>query len=214
MLAVSGQAYPDYRVHPNFSRRMERLFKALTGKAPWYEYPRLWHTKGETLRESASLKAAPTWTDTRSCWQQSRQSSVGHHRRQCGVCAACMLRRMSMFAAGIDEPPETYIWERLSAMDFEEGAAQGFVHITPAMRHYAIAGVLHMDHLADLAESPAHARTIHRAARDTAEALERDSVSVEQQLHSLLERHAAEWRAFRRALGPSSFVSKLASVNL
>ena len=62
---------------------------------------------------------APAWTDTRSCWQQSRQSSVGHHRRQCGVCAACMLRRMSMFTAGIEEPAETYVWERLSAARFE-----------------------------------------------------------------------------------------------
>ena len=114
-------------------------------------------------------------------------------------------------AAGIDEPPETYVWERLSAVHFEEGAAQGFVHITPSMRHYGIAGVLHMDHLADLVETPTHARMLRRAARETAEALEGDPVGVEHQLHSLLERHAAEWRAFRRALGPDSFVAKLAS---
>ena len=50
MLAVSGQIYPDYRVHPTFSRRMERLLFALTGRAVHYEYPRLFSTKGETLR--------------------------------------------------------------------------------------------------------------------------------------------------------------------
>jgi hypothetical protein len=30
VIAVSGQAYPDYRVHPAFTKRVERLFKALT----------------------------------------------------------------------------------------------------------------------------------------------------------------------------------------
>lgn len=211
MLAVSGQTYPDFRVHPAFSRKMERLFVGLTGQTLRYEYPRLWSTKGETLRTAAALRDPPSWTDTRSCWQGSRHSSVDHMRRQCGVCAACMLRRMSMFAAGIDEAPETYVWERLSAARLEEGVAAGFVRMTPAIREYAIAGVLHMDHLADMAASPLHARSLARAARLTAAALGRDEVGVQADLRSLLQRHAAEWRAFREALGPDAFVSKLAS---
>jgi hypothetical protein len=211
MLAVSGQTYPDYRVHPTFSRRMERLLMALTGQVVRYEYPRLWSTKGETLGLAASLRSAPSWSDTRSCWQQSRHCSVDGRRRQCGICAACMLRRMSMFTAGIDEPAETYIWERLSAERFEDGAASGFKQITPALREYAIAGVLHMDHMAELSASPLHVRTLRRAARDTAEALNADSGEVEQRLRGMLERHAGEWRVFRRSLGPTSFVTRLAS---
>lgn len=211
MLAVSGQVYPDFRVHPMFSRRMERLFLALTGKAVRYEYPRLWHTKGETLRAATQLAAPPSWSDTRSCWQQSRQCSVDGHRRQCGVCAACMLRRLSMFTAGIDEPSETYVWERLSAERLDDGLAGGFDNITPALREYAVAGVLHMDHLADLVESPLHTRTLRRVARDTAEALDQDPANVEQQLRAMLERHAEEWRAFRKSLGQRSFVAQLAS---
>lgn len=211
MLAVSGQIYPDYRVHPSFSSRMERLLMALTGQQVRYEYPRLWSTKGETLRSASSLKPSPSWADTRSCWQQSRHCSVGGRRRQCGVCAACMLRRMSMFTAGIDEPSDTYIWERLSAERFEDGAAPGFAYATLALREYAVAGVLHMDHLAELAASPLHARSLRRAARDTAEALKGDAVQVEHQLRSMLERHAEEWRAFRRSLSSTSFVTRLAS---
>ncbi len=211
MLAVSGQIYPDYRVHPTFSRRMERLLHAISGKNVRYEYPRLWSTKGETLRAAQALKAAPTWTDTRSCWQQSRHCSVDGRRRQCGICAACMLRRMSMFTAGIDEPAETYIWDNLSAERLEEGAAKGFDGITSKLRAYAVAGVLHMDHLAELAESPLHARSLRRAARETAEALNGDPAEVEQQLREMLGRHAAEWRGFRQSLGPNSFVARLAS---
>ncbi len=211
MLAVSGQIYPDYRVHPTFSRRMERLFHAISGKDVHYEYPRLWSTKGETLRAAQALPKPPTWNDTRSCWQQARHSSVDGRRRQCGVCAACMLRRMSMFTAGIEEPAETYIWERLTTSRLEDGVAAGFDKITSKMRSYAVAGVLHMDHLADLAESPLHARSLRRAARETAEALDVDPAEVEQQLREMLGRHAAEWRAFRQALGADSFVVRLAS---
>lgn len=214
MLAVSGQIYPDYRVHPTFSRRMERLLHAISGRDVHYEYPRLWSTKGETLKAAQALQKAPTWADTRSCWQQARHSSVDGRRRQCGVCAACMLRRMSMFTAGIEEPADTYIWERLTASRLEDGVAAGFDKITSKMRSYAVAGVLHMDHLADLAESPLHARSLRRAARETAEALDEDPLAVEQQLREMLGRHAAEWRAFRQALGPDSFVGRLASARL
>lgn len=211
MLAVSGQIYPDYRVHPTFSRRMERLLYAISGKDVQYEYPRLWSTKGETLRAAQALEAPPSWTDTRSCWQQSRHCSVDGRRRQCGVCAACMLRRMSMFIAGVEEPAQTYVWERLSARRLEDGVAEGFTSITSKLRGYAIAGVLHMDHLADFAESPLHARSLRRAARETAEALHEDPIEVEQKLADMLSRHAAEWRDFRHTLGGDSFVSRLAS---
>lgn len=211
MLAVSGQIYPDYRVHPTFSRRMERLLHVISGQHLRYEYPRLWSTKGETLRAANDLDPAPTWSDTRSCWQQSRHCSVDGRRRQCGICAACMLRRMSMFTAGIAESPETYIWERLSADRLDDGAASGFKGITSKLRSYAVAGVLHMDHLAELAESPLHARSLRRAARETAEALDGEPAAVEQQLCEMLVRHAAEWRAFRQALGQDSFVARLAS---
>lgn len=211
MLAVSGQIYPDYRVHPTFSRRMERVLLALTGRAVRYEYPRLFSTKGETLRAANALDNPPTWNDTRSCWQQSRHTGFDGRRRQCGICAACMLRRVSMLSAGIEEPASTYIWERLSAEQYEDGVVEGFVKLGPALRAYAVAGVLHMDHLADLVESPLHARQLGHVARGTAEALGSDPHEVEEQLRSMLERHAGEWRAFRKALGPQSFVSQLAS---
>jgi phage terminase Nu1 subunit (DNA packaging protein) len=68
-----------------------------------------------------------------------------------------------------------------------------------------------MDHLADLVESPLHARTLRRVARDTAEALDENPADVEQRFRLMLERHAEEWRAFRKSLGERSFVAQLAS---
>src|SRR5262245_47342673 len=48
-LVPVGQAYPDYRSHPSFARRMERFLKALLGYQLSYKFPYIWHTKGKTF---------------------------------------------------------------------------------------------------------------------------------------------------------------------
>lgn len=213
ILASSGQSYPDYRVHPAFTRRIERLFLALTDKAPIYEYPRIWKTKGETLAKASALANPPTWHDTRSCWQDSRRVSFDGTRRQCGVCAACMLRRMSIHRAGIEEPASEYIWEDLRAAEMEDGAVAGFSGMSPAFRDYALAGILHLDHLAALSGSDLHERTVRRVARETADALGMEMVEGQQALTGLLERHRAEWLDFLFSLGNRSFVARVAMVS-
>jgi 7-cyano-7-deazaguanine synthase in queuosine biosynthesis len=213
ILASSGQSYPDYRVHPAFTRRIERLFEALTSKAPTYEYPRIWNTKGETLAKANALANPPTWHDTRSCWQDSRQVSFEGARRQCGVCAACMLRRMSIHRASIEEPSSKYIWENLGAAEMEDGTVVGFSGMSSAFRDYALAGILHLDHLAALSGSELHQRTVRRVARETAEALGIEMAEGERALMSLLERHRAEWLDFLRSLGSRSFVARVAMVS-
>ena len=213
ILASSGQSYPDYRVHPAFTRRIERLFQALTDKAPIYEYPRIWKTKGETLAKASALANPPTWHDTRSCWQDSRRVSFDGTRRQCGVCAACMLRRMSIHRAGIEEPASEYIWEDLGAAEMEDGAVAGFSGMSPAFRDYALAGILHLDHLAALSGSDLHKRTVRRVARETADALGMEMTEGQRALTGLLERHRAEWLDFLVSLGNSSFVARVAMVS-
>ncbi len=213
VLVTLGQSYPDYRVHPAFTQRIEALFEALTGKAPRYEYPRIWSTKGETVAAAQKLVQPPNWVNTRSCWQGARQVSFEHVLRQCGICAACMLRRLSMHAAGVDEPAANYIWENLSAPELEEGAVAGFTLMTQSLREHAIAGVLHLDHLASLSGSDIHRRAVARVARETADALRMSAAEAEVNLLALLVRHRAEWLAFQESLGPQSFVAKFAQVS-
>ncbi len=73
-----------------------------------------------------------------------------------------MLRRMSIHAAGLKELKETYVWENLDTKNFDEGAASSFpkTKITGKLREYAIAGALHLDHLAGLQASRADAQTL------------------------------------------------------
>jgi 7-cyano-7-deazaguanine synthase in queuosine biosynthesis len=209
VLAATGQGYPDYRVHPAFTRRMEQLFKGLFGSTTVFEFPRLWSTKGETLAAAASLGGFK-WTDTRSCWQDTRQVAHDGKRRQCGICAACMLRRMSMNTAKLDDPASTYIWENLSATEIRDGAVKGFNKHTPAMEEYAIAGILHMDHLASMAEPGFYSPVVDRIARELARVMDADATETQTSVYDLLRRHGKEWQDFLKTLKPRSFVRQIA----
>lgn len=212
VLVPVGQAYEDYRNHPEFTALMARFLRLLFGRNIAFEFPRLWHTKGETIAAFAAMRDGNFWSDTRSCWQQSRQVSWGGRRRQCGICAACLLRRMSMHAANLADTNETFIWHDLTATRFEQGVLPGFTQITKAMREYGIAGALHLDHLAAMTE-PRHASAISHNAFKLSRALGIDHAEASRNLISVLNRHKAEWENFMDRIGSRSFVAGWISAN-
>ena len=146
-----------------------------------------------------------TW----SCWQQTRQVSVDHKKRQCGICAACFLRRMSVHAAELEEIQSAYVWEDLTAPSFEMGAAPTFERskITGKMRQYAIAGSLHLDHLAGLKEASNSSRSLKLSAFQLSRALALPEFEVSEKLERLLAQHQLEWKGFVQSLGATSFVA-------
>ena len=124
-----------------------------------------------------------------------------------------MLRRLSVHAAGVSEEPDTYIWENLSAPDFTKGAAPGFKLINPRGAHYeyAIAGVLHLDHLAALRHSEANQPALDRKAMQLCRSLELSKQDTAAKINRLLEQHESEWASFVESLGPKSFVAQWVS---
>lgn len=209
-----GQAYVDYRNHPLFTVRMEKFLHCLLDCRVRYVFPQLWSTKGETLRsymEECNVDPSQL-ADTKSCWQGSRQVSVVNKARQCGICAACMLRRMSLYVAGIVESPQKYVWEQLGAPSLVAGASPGFSRekITPAMREYAIAGALHMDHLAALRYSVSNFAQINLSTFQLSQALNLPQMDVRARLDRLLMQHEKEWKDFMSSLGPTSFMAEWA----
>jgi hypothetical protein len=204
-----GQGYEDYRSHPVFTVLMERFIVALLGHRIHYKFPRLWKTKAETLREFvANCADGAHWVKTRSCWQQSRQVAVSGSRRQCGICAACILRRLSVHAADLEEPKENYVWESLRAPTWEAGASKNFSNFTPALREYAVAGVLHFEHLALIKNSTEYGLFKRRNTFELAQSLDLQPDVVAQHLDRLLQQHALEWSAFTEDIGRGSFVWK------
>jgi hypothetical protein len=215
-LVPVGQGYADYRNHPSYTGKIEQLIRALLGHGVRFRFPRIWFTKAETLRQFVETCGDATgWADTKSCWQQNRQSSVDGVWRHCGICAACILRRMSVHAVGLTEPRSNYVWEDLGAPSFEAGASPSFPEqkITGKMREYAIAGVLHMDHLAGLRSSPANARVLDLNSFKLARSLGLPELDVRANLDRFLAQHEREWRAFLSSLGESAFVAKWTASN-
>ncbi len=210
-LVPVGHAYSDYRNHPRFGRKMEAFLRSLLGFQGRYDYPHIWDTKGETLARFIEISYdVGAWSETRSCWQHNWQVPVNGKARQCGVCAACMLRRLSVHAAGQSEAVETYVWENLDASSFESGASPDFDpdKITKAMREHAIAGALHLDHLASFLSSAINKPLVNSETFWLGKALDMPQEDVKEKLERLFAEHKHEWENFMASLGPGSFIAK------
>ena len=117
-----------------------------------------------------------------------------------------MLRRVSVHAALLSEAPETYVCTDMSATKLESAVDPDFKNLNTAYRDYAIAGIRHMDHLADMADG-GEKRIVRRHATSLRRAL-RLAEDSEERLGRLLERHAEEWQGYLSSLGAGSFVHK------
>lgn len=207
-----GRIPIDYRNHPKFFSKMEQFLFALFGKELSFEIPRLWYTKGQTIAHYIKRSNDDkSWRETVSCWRGSQQTSVNREKRQCGICAACLLRRLSVHAAGLEESNDTYLWHDLSVSDFAKGAARDVdkMHDFGAHKKYAIAG---MGHLRDMAEishlglSPS--LNLHASELARIQNIEKKVIMSNQ--IELLSNHAQEWEAFLTSLGEKSFLVKWA----
>ena len=200
--------YPDYRNHPTFFRKMEQFIRALLGHRVRYEQPRLWSTKGQTLRAYLNLPGvlAQDLTSTRSCWQKRRIVNRAGRRRHCGLCAGCLLRRQSLHAVSTSEMSGTYVVSDLSASNVNE--ALSVIPNTAdrnVMIEYGSVGVRHMQHLADMAVLPDEKLRVH--ASEIAAATDTTYQETLRNLKTLLMMHAEEWRAFLSAQGERSFLT-------
>ena len=198
--------YADYRNHPTFFRKMERFIKAVLDHRVRYEQPRLWYTKGQTLRAFLNLpgKTKADLTRTHSCWQTRRVVNVGG-RKQCGLCAACLLRRLSLHAADIPEASDAYVVSDLSASDVSKAmSAIPQKADREIMVEYGSVGARHLQHLADMAGLPDDALRPHvwEIAATTGATYE----ETMKKLKILLVTHAEEWRSFLAAQGQQSFL--------
>ena len=199
--------YPDYRNHPTFFRKMERFIKALLSHRVHYEQPRLWYTKGQTLRAFLDLpdKLEHDLTNTRSCWQNRRIVNSGGSKKHCGLCAACLLRRQSLHTVAVSETPDTYVVPDLKATDVTE-ALSGIPKTADRniMVEYGSVGARHLQHFADMAVLPDDKLRVH--VSEIATATGATPQETLKNLRTLLVTHAEEWRAFLAAQGEQSFL--------
>lgn len=207
VLVNVGQSHYDRRTHPQFTALMTAFLEALFGKRIEFEHPVIFGTKGQSLAAYRALFPEHLiWEDTRSCWMDQRHASFDGQHLQCGICAACMLRRTSLHAAGYNERTDMYLWEDLNASEFEDGARKEFTRRNNSQFEYAVAGTLHMDHLAALKNDPALDVMALRHAIPVAKAMGLTVDETQAKIIGLINTHAAEWSAFLENLSKGSFV--------
>ena len=118
-----------------------------------------------------------------------------------------MLRRVSVHAAGLNELPDIYVCTDMNAASLKDAVDPAFKRQSRAFEQYAVAGILHMDHLADMAGEDAQL-VVRRHAQYLASALGLSAEDVEKRLGDLLKRHAEEWKNYTSSLATRSFVRK------
>lgn len=206
MLPLHRQ-YADYRNHPRYFRLMEVFIKALLDHEVHFEQPRLWSTKGQTLTAFLQLpnRRHVDLIDTRSCWQTRHVVNVGGVRRQCGLCAACLLRRFSLYAAGVEEPTSTYVVKDLTVSDVQDALLDiADENDRDNMIEYGTAGARHFQHMAEMSDWRNEDLQVY--AFEIAEAVRKPEAETLANLKSLLSQHAKEWRTFLDAQGNKSFL--------
>jgi len=91
--------------HPEFHRRMAKLVSKICERRFSIDLPFFHLTKGEMVKQLAACGLSQLSHRTVSCVHFPLRDSKF---KQCGVCAACILRRQSMLVAGIREAKDTY----------------------------------------------------------------------------------------------------------
>lgn len=210
-LTPIGNEVPDVRMHPAFTVALSDLLALVLGQRVRFEHPRMWCTKGETLKELVDARLSDDWRRTRSCPRDARDLK-SRHRIQCGVCASCLLRRQSLAVAGLGADAEEYQWPRLSARDLSAAAVEGGRPTRRNDERHAACGVLAMAELAALGRRGDDDVSLHWAEDDLAAALDEPITEVRGRLRRLLGAHRAEWDGFVSAQGNASFLARLAAL--
>jgi 7-cyano-7-deazaguanine synthase in queuosine biosynthesis len=208
-LAPIGNEAPDMRMHPVFTHRLSVFLERALGRAIQFEHPHLWQTKGQTLERLRKEQLDADWWETRSCARDQRHVRLeGYPRIQCGICAACLLRRQSLRAAGLDAAREPYLWPNLKASRLQDAGAAGARVPRKNDIDQAYCAVLASEDLARFAGNSGSRDTIAMAAVEVAEALNKDINGTMQNIEGLLKRHRDEWHGFVGDQGSGSFVAE------
>jgi hypothetical protein len=209
-LAPLGIEAPHRSCHPGFTKRLSKVVGLLTGHEVHYEHPALFETKGQVLRRLwQSDSESTSWlADHRSCSYDARQTSREGKLWHCGVCGNCLLRRMSLLWAGIEDTTG-YLAKSIRVPRFVDS----FGHLAPrsvkAQNDVAFNTVRSMQRLADLVDDMNGMRVQAEAAA-LARGLNESVSTVTDRLEDFLKQHRIEWQQFLDHCGPRSWVAQYA----
>jgi 7-cyano-7-deazaguanine synthase in queuosine biosynthesis len=210
LIRLGGEA-PHRSCHPGFTSRLGLFVEKLTGKQVAFLHPALYQTKGQILSLLYNLNPdSSTWLlDHPSCSYDARQANRNHRLVHCGVCGNCLLRRMSLHAARIEDVTE-YKVKHLDSSSIQTGIAPGD-KLRHAKAYEDLAGnsVRGMQRLALLANVLNSCRVLAEI-EGLARYQNRSQADTRADLARLLDQHRQEWTTFLAYCGKASWLAQLA----
>ena len=100
--------------HPHFLQLMSDLLTLVVGRPFRMVLPFMSKTKGELVASLARPDLRQIANETRSCPSFPVRVPQAGRQQCCGVCAACLFRRLAMHTAGIEEDCKHYQYDFLS----------------------------------------------------------------------------------------------------
>jgi len=95
--------------HPLYLYNFNRLIDALYERKFHIENPFFFQTKGEEIGLLRTLGLDSVIKDTVTCWGYPNQMCAYSHTNHCGYCIPCIVRRVSMIAAGMKSKDDQYL---------------------------------------------------------------------------------------------------------
>lgn len=207
-LVPFGSESPQRGSHPGFTRRMSLFFKTIWDEPIKIEHPQIWLTKGEVLQKLKKENLLGNWQTTRSCPRDQRNVNLNHKLVQCGICSGCMLRRMSVFAAGLEENVDTYLWQDLSANSLQSSmhpsAGRKTTNNDSDIARHAVIALAELSQMADASpDDPVIAQNVF----EICDGVGKNYQLALSQLQHLLNTHKSEWTQYVNGCGSSSWIN-------
>lgn len=95
--------------HPLYLSHFNRLIDSLYGRRFSVRNPFSFWTKGEEARLLGSTNLYPMIKETVTCWGYPNQTARYPHTNHCGYCLPCIVRRVSLTAAGMEGFDDRYL---------------------------------------------------------------------------------------------------------
>lgn len=124
--------------HPRFLDLMSQLLSVVLERRVDVTLPFVASTKGEIAASLAAMPLREVAASTVSCAHFPIRNQKGRTWKSCGLCPACVFRRLSLHAAGVPEPDGKYLVDILDPQSN---------HVIPQKLKYLMAYLLQVDSL-------------------------------------------------------------------